>query len=130
MAKSKDEGSKMKWTPAPAELVKLFGELTEGLEGAEKRKMFGYPCCFANGNMFAGLHQKNMIIRLSEEERFEFKESFGAEQFVPMPGRVMKEYMVIPGKVLEDVESLRLWLNKSLNYTKTLPVKEKNAKKK
>jgi len=28
--------------------------------------VFGYPCAFVNGNMFAGLFQTELFVRLSE----------------------------------------------------------------
>ena len=46
-----------KWKSAPQEAVKAFEAATAGLLRAEPRKMFGYSCVFAKGNMFAGLHE-------------------------------------------------------------------------
>lgn len=46
-----------KWKPAPREAVAAFEVATSGLPAAEPRKMFGYSCVFAKGNMFAGLHE-------------------------------------------------------------------------
>ena len=53
-----------KWKPAPRESVAAFEAATSGLSGAEPRKMFGYSCVFAKGNMFAGLHEAGMVLRL------------------------------------------------------------------
>ncbi len=33
--------------------------------------MFGCPAYFANGNMFAGVHQSSLMLRLPEDERAE-----------------------------------------------------------
>ncbi|MGZ3590160.1 MAG: TfoX/Sxy family protein [Thermodesulfobacteriota bacterium] len=114
-----------KWKPAPAKVVAAFEASTSGLPGAEPRKMFGYSCVFARGNMFAGLHEAGMVLRLPEEQRDEFLRLKGAKQFEPMPGRVMREYVVTPRVLLDSPERLRAWVEKSLAYVLSLPAKPK-----
>src|SRR5512136_3226685 len=116
-----------KWKPAPAKAVTAFEMATSGLPGAEPRKMFGYSCVFAKGNMFAGLHEAGMVLRLPEEQRAEFLRLKGAEQFEPMPGRVMREYVVVPKVLLNAPEQLRAWVEKSLDYVLSLPAKPKKS---
>lgn len=89
--------------------------------------MFGYPCAFVNGQMFAGLHQENMVLRLSEEDRRQFLQLEGARIFEPMPGRMMREYVVVPPCVLERFSTLRQWGNRSLQFAQSL--KPKQAKR-
>ena len=55
----------MKWRKSPKELVKTFESVMPGAPAA-MRKMFGFPAGFIHGNMFMGLHQGDMILRLSE----------------------------------------------------------------
>src|SRR4030065_1981608 len=105
-----------KWNPAPREAVAAFEVATSGLSGVEPRKMFGYSCVFARGNMFAGLHEAGMILRLSDEQRTEFLRLKGAKQFEPMPGRVMREYVVVPKALLNAPGDLRPWVEKSLAF--------------
>jgi TfoX/Sxy family transcriptional regulator of competence genes len=116
-----------KWKPAPPEAVAAFEAATSGLGGAEPRKMFGYSCVFGKGNMFAGLHEAGMVLRLPDEQRAEFLRLKGAEQFEPMPGRVMREYVVVPGVLLNAPEKLRPWVEKSLAYVSSLPAKAKKG---
>ena len=116
-----------KWKPAPAEAVEAFEAATSGLLGAEPRKMFGYSCVFAKGNMLAGLHEAGMVLRLPEEQRAEFLQLKGAKQFEPMPGRVMREYVVVPKILLDSPERLRAWVEKSLAYVWSLPAKAKRG---
>jgi TfoX/Sxy family transcriptional regulator of competence genes len=92
---------------------------------AEPRKMFGYPCVFVNGQLFAGVHQENMMLRLSEAERAEFLALDGAARFEPMAGRPMREYVVVPQRMLQSPNELVAWLEKSYAYAKTLPAKQK-----
>jgi TfoX/Sxy family transcriptional regulator of competence genes len=116
-----------KWKPAPGEAVKAFETVTSGLTAAEPRKMFGYSCVFAKGNMFAGLHEAGMVLRLPEEQRAEFLRLKGAAQFEPMPGRVMREYVVVPKVLLDAPKQLREWVEKSLFYVSSLPAKQKKG---
>ena len=92
--------------------------------------MFGYPCAFVNGNMFIGLHQKNMILRLSEEDREVMKSEHGAGPFEPTPGRAMKEYVSVPQAILGERGALDDWIGRSLDYASSLPRKEKKPRKK
>ncbi len=55
----------MAWTKSPQSLVELFDKSVLSGDSISRRKMFGYPAAFANGNLFAGLHQNDFIIRLS-----------------------------------------------------------------
>lgn len=92
-------------------------------------KMFGYLCAFKNGNMFMGLHQKIIFLRLSEEDRETFLELNQAGQFEPMHGRIIREYVVIPFWILKDKEKLREWIRISLVYVSSLPPKPKKKQK-
>ncbi len=117
--------TKKKWKKSSPELVEHFLSTTAPLTEAQPRKMFGYPCCFANGNMFTGLHEENWIIRLPEDKREEFSAKYDAKPFEPMKGRIMKEYLKLPASVLEDQRLLEQWVGASLAYALTLPPKIK-----
>ncbi len=115
--------------PAPEELKNTFEKAMLSVPLAEKRKMFGYPCAFINGQMFAGLYQTNMILRLSAEDRLRFLELEDAKVFEPMPGRPMREYVVIPESMLNQENELDDWVTKAFNYAVSLPPKAPKAKK-
>ena len=57
----------MAWTKSPQSLIDLFDKSVPSGAGVTRRKMFGYPAAFANGNLFIGLHQNDFIMRLSEQ---------------------------------------------------------------
>jgi TfoX/Sxy family transcriptional regulator of competence genes len=116
-----------KWKPAPREAVLAFETVTSNLPGAEPRKMFGYSCVFTKGSMFAGLHEAGMVLRLPNEQRAKFLQLKGAKPFEPMPGRVMREYVVVPKVLLNAPEQLQTWVKKSLAYVSSLPAKPKKA---
>jgi TfoX/Sxy family transcriptional regulator of competence genes len=90
--------------------------------------MFGQPCAFVNGNMFTGLHGPRMVLRLPDERRRSFLAIEGATIFEPMPGRPMKEYVVIPESVLRDESALRDWIEQAFLSAAALPVKEPKSR--
>jgi TfoX/Sxy family transcriptional regulator of competence genes len=67
----------MKLRKSPEALVAIFDEVTPG-PPATKRKMFGFPAGFVNGNMFMGLFEDSMILRLPAELREEMIQQHGA----------------------------------------------------
>lgn len=117
----------MKLRKSPEALVAAFDDVMPG-PPATKRKMFGFPAGFVNGNMFMGLFEDNMILRLPAESREELIRVHGATAFAPMPGRVMKEYVALPESLIHDREQLSSWVAKALVYGESL--EPKSAKKK
>ena len=112
-----------KWQPSPPELVKFFEKALKPFSEIQTRKMFGYPVAFVKGHMFAGLHQDNMILRLSGDDRTGFLQQDGAKIFEPMPGRLMREYVVVPASMLRSAKPLDVWLKKAWTYARSLPPK-------
>ena len=113
----------MQFTKPPAALVELFRAALPEDPAVERRQMFGYPCAFVNGNMFTGLFQASMFVRLGEAQRRELLAVEGAATFAPMASRPMKEYVVIPESILRDEPALRDWVRKSFESTGELPPK-------
>jgi TfoX/Sxy family transcriptional regulator of competence genes len=123
----------MKWRKSPDELIALFDEVLPDDARVERRQMFGYPAAFTNGNLFCGLHQENLVLRLDDAKRAEMMKA-GAKSFEPMPGRPMKEYVVAPASLLKDRGALKKRIAQSLDYVASLPAKKakkanKGAKK-
>jgi len=116
---------KMTWRKSPEELVQKFGELVPRDPRVEQRKMFGYPAAFAGGNMFMGLHQDKLILRLPETQYADLLSLDGASVFEPMPGRPMREYVVVPPALLSDSDAIQLWTARALDYVASLPDKKK-----
>lgn len=121
---------KMKWEPAPKDLIDQFLNTMQEITEAEKRKMFGYPCCFYNGLMFTGLFKSHWILRLSDEDRKVIVDKHQAIPFEPWPGRAMKEYVMLPSTIINNPKELLKWLQHSLNFVKILPPKKPKPKKK
>ena len=119
-----------KWEKSPADLVAHFDRICPHDPAVERRTMFGYPCAFINGNMVMGLFGSKMFVRLPEDERKALVDKQGASPLEPMPGRPMKEYVVIPPGILARDAALKRLVTRSLEYAKTLAPKEKKAGKK
>ncbi len=128
MPKESKARSMPKWQAAPAEMVSTFERAMADVPQAQVRKMFGYPAAFVNGQLFAGLFQDKMFLRLSADDLALCLKSKGAAPFEPMPGRPMRAYAVVPRSVLKSKAQLNGWLGKAFAYASTLPPKEKPTK--
>jgi len=120
------------WDKPNESLVKLLDEIVATLEfdaPVDYRPMFGCPAYFTGGNLFAGVWQQTMMLRLSEDERAEVTAA-GGRQFEPMPGRAMKEYVALPPDMMADRDIASLWVRKAAAYAASLPPKAKKPRKK
>ena len=113
-----------KFTKPPSILVEIFQRAVAELPDVQPRQMFGYPAAFTKTQMFASLFQDIMIVRLSTADR-EALGRDGARPFEPMPGRPMREYVVVPDVVWGSPSTLRSWLAKAHAYASSLPQKKK-----
>ncbi|PPD59127.1 TfoX/Sxy family protein [Dehalogenimonas etheniformans] len=103
----------MKWEKCSTELSATLAAATAG-SPAQKRMMFGCPAYFINDNMVTGVHQSNIILRLSEADRRSmFKEFDEAAPFEPFSGRSMKEYLALPAVVSDNSTVFQSWLSKA-----------------
>lgn len=84
--------------------------------------MFGYPCAFVGGNMFAGLHEHRTVVRLGADEAARRVAAGAAVPFEPM-GRVMREYVVVPADTALDARALARWIQQAFRYVASLPPK-------
>ena len=120
----------MTWRKAPQELVSFLEEASRNVEGSEKRMMVGFPAYSVNGNMFMATHQDSLVLRLGQADRDAILSSGeGSAQFEPMPGRVMKEYVVVSGDIYGDRTRFDALLAKSSRYVRGLPTKEPHGKR-
>jgi TfoX/Sxy family transcriptional regulator of competence genes len=113
----------MAWRKSPPDLIALFESVIPHKLGVVAKPMFGYPACFVNGHMFMGLHQEDMILRLSEADRTAALAAPGSRVFEPMPGKPMKEYVALAPAVLANRDEVRTWVARALTYGDGLPKK-------
>jgi len=118
-----DETVKM---PKPdPKALDTFNVLVKAAPGATVKPMFGNFGAFVGGTMFAGVFGDAVFLRLPETERTRALSLKGAGFLEPMPGRPMKEYVVLPASELGDRKKAGAWLKQSLAYTATIPPKGK-----
>jgi hypothetical protein len=108
--------------PAPGS-VSRFRAALAAQPAAVERIMFGCPCAFVGGNMTAGLYGDDWFVRLPAEERADLLAEDGARPFAPMPGRPMREYVVLPPSFVADDAAIAHWLSRAVTFALTLPPK-------
>jgi TfoX/Sxy family transcriptional regulator of competence genes len=109
--------------PVPEALAERFGECLPSDELVERRKMFGCPCAFVNGNMFAGLHEDRVVLRLSLGEREQSIQAGTAQPFQVM-GRTMREYVVLVQPMKMSASEVAGWIEQSFLFARGLPPKQ------
>ena len=119
----------VQWKKTPPELAAKFDQAAPNDPKVVRKPMFGYPALYLNGNMFAGTFQDKVVARLSETERAKALKA-GAKPFEPMPGRPMKEYVVVPAADVAKPAALAKWIERARAYAVTLPGKTKKPVKK
>lgn len=117
-----------KWKKSSAQLIAAFTAALPKDPKVEPRRMFGYPCAFVNGNMFTGLHEENLVVRLPEAEQARLLKVDGARPFEVL-GRRMREYVAVPPAMHRQPTTLRRWIAASLEYAAALPAKDKAKKR-
>ena len=114
----------MAWKKASLELNELHSSLAE-VYPCDKRQMFGFQVYFLNDNMFTGVYEDCVTLRLSREDKAAVMEKHDeVVPFTPM-GREMREYVLIPEAMLADREFTSEWFGRSYAYTSALPAKVK-----
>jgi TfoX/Sxy family transcriptional regulator of competence genes len=92
-------------------------------ERVTTRPMFGSVAAFANGYMFMGLFGEELFVRLSEQDRT-VQLAAGWHNLEPMPGKPMREYVVIPGDWRTNGEAVHDFGARALDYVLGLPPKK------
>lgn len=113
----------IEWTKSPVWLVEAFDAALPDDVDVERRQMFGYPAAFVGGNMATGLFKEQLIVRLPEERRATLLAEPGSLTFEPMPGRAMKEYVVVSPALVSDARELKRWIAEAAAYAASLPAR-------
>jgi TfoX/Sxy family transcriptional regulator of competence genes len=115
----------MKYQQPSPELIALFHAVLPDDTRIERRKMFGYDAAFMNGNLFGGIFETSLTIRLGDAERAKLLAMPGAAPFEPVAGKVMKEYVVLPAAMHADRRALVAWYLRAFKHASSLPVKRR-----
>ena len=106
-------------------------EVTARLEAAMKdvpaykRPMFGTVAWFldANAQMFAGVWGDEVNVRVGAEEAARLIASDAAREFAPMPGRPMREYVLVDASTMRPAD-LRKWVTRAAAFAGGLAAKK------
>lgn len=102
------------WKQVRPELAARFLAVLPDAADVERRKMFGCPCAFVNGNMFAGLHEDRLLVRLPDE---------AAGRPCVIMGRTMRQYALFPNALELAPKAFSDWLKRSYELTRSLAPK-------
>lgn len=104
------------------EKLALYDQLVAKCSRFE-RKGKTVPYTSANGHMFSLLNKDGELgFRFSIQVQEKYIEEFGTTIFKSY-GAVMKGYVLIPDKMLEDLDKLSEYLDESYDYVMTLEPK-------
>lgn len=90
--------------------------------GLAEKKMFGGVGYLVDGNMCIGTHRDAIMVRVGLDAYEDCLNQPGA-RVMDFTGRVMKGWVTVPIDALDDDESIRYWIERSLNFVATLPAK-------
>jgi TfoX/Sxy family transcriptional regulator of competence genes len=94
----------------------------QGRDGLSERKMFGGLCLMLHGNMFAGIINDELMLRVGPENSDELLAHPGARP-MDFTGKPMKGYLYVEPAAFATPEGLKGWLGHALNFVETLPPK-------
>jgi len=95
-----------------------------------KRKGKTMPYTSLNGHMYSFLDKNGIMgLRLPAVKREEFLSKYNTK-LMEQYGRVMKEYVVVPDKLLKDTKTFTAYLHISYEYISTLKLKPTKKKSK
>ena len=96
-----------------------------------RKKMFGTSAWFLESNdlMLGGVWGDGVMVRVGESEAGSLVENGDAEQFDPMGGRPMREYVYLDSEKIAEDNDLIEWFERAAGFTSTLPARKKKAKK-
>jgi TfoX/Sxy family transcriptional regulator of competence genes len=91
-------------------------------DGLSERKMFGGLCLMLHGNMFAGIINDELMLRVGPDHHDALLAEPGARP-MDFTGRPMKGYLYVEPAAFATPEALSTWLNHALGFVETLPPK-------
>ena len=91
-------------------------------ENVSSKKMFGGVCFLMTGNMFCGVHRKDLILRLGERQAAAALPQKYIKPF-DITGRPMKGWVMVEPMGIGAHEALLKWLTMARDFALTLPPK-------
>ncbi|WP_225724888.1 MULTISPECIES: TfoX/Sxy family protein [unclassified Nocardia] len=107
------------------ELADRIRELIEPEPDLTEKKMFGGLAFLVGGNMAVAANRAGgLLVRVDPEESDELTARVHVETAV-MGGRTMNGWLRVDAEVVGTEEALREWVDRGVDYARTLPPKKK-----
>lgn len=120
--------AKKSTTDIPGDKLELYESLVSTRPDIE-RKGATMPYTSLNGHMFSFLTKEGTLaLRLSDEDREAFLKKYRTT-LCEQHGRVMKEYVVVPDRLLKKTKELKTYFDLSVAYVGSLKPKPSTKKK-
>jgi TfoX/Sxy family transcriptional regulator of competence genes len=87
-----------------------------------EKKMFGGVGFLLNGNMCVGIWKNSLISRIDPESYEDALKEENVREF-DITGRPMKGWLLVEPDGIESDDQLSRWIEKSLDFVRTLPKK-------
>jgi len=107
---------------------KLAERIRESLasrRGVTEQKMFGGIAFMLNGNMCAGVHGDELIVRLDAERHEKAMKEKHAGAMVFGNGMVAKGLVLVAPAGVKQKPQLEAWLKRATDFAESLPAKTK-----
>lgn len=114
--------------PTPDALVSFDSAFPTDVR-AVRKQMFGMPAGFVNGNMFMGVWDDGVLLRLDDDTLSSVRGLPGIGSFAPMEGRTWKDYALVSAGRWGEARELVEWARKALEHTAKMPAKSATPKK-
>jgi TfoX/Sxy family transcriptional regulator of competence genes len=103
-------------------LASQVRESLKAVRGVEERRMFGGLIFMVNGNMAAGVHKADLIVRVGPSARDAALRRPGAAVF-DLTGRPMKAWVLVAAEAVARKSSLDAWVRQGVEFARSLPKK-------
>ncbi len=93
-----------------------------GKDGLNERKMFGGLCLMLHGNMFAGVINAELMLRVGPD-RFDATLARPGARPMDFTGKPMTGFVYVEPSAFKTNPELSSWLAEALGFVETLPPK-------
>lgn len=106
------------------DLFHKISTLLKSTEDIQPKKMFGGICFMHRGNMLCGIDGKRLMVRVGPDQ---YKMALGLKHasVMDITGKPMKGFIFVSPAGTKSKEDLKKWIKLGLNFTSTLPKKNK-----
>jgi TfoX/Sxy family transcriptional regulator of competence genes len=92
------------------------------VRGVEERRMFGGLIFMVNGNMAAGIHKTDLVVRVGAAASDAALRRPGARVF-DLAGKPMKAWVLVAADAVARKSTLERWVQQGVEFARCLPKK-------